>query len=93
MPKRVERKSCVPEAVLLTDGRVETVMLDELYAPYEEQSARLENLCGSFLELCNIFFTNIFFKKCCTAFSFCCMVSRSREDGVHLVLTLRPSTL
>jgi hypothetical protein len=50
MPKRVERKSCVPEAVLLTDGRVETVMLDERYAPYEEQSARLENLCGSFLE-------------------------------------------
>lgn len=50
MPKRVERTACVPEEVLLTDGRVETVLLDERYAPYEVQTARVENLCGSFTE-------------------------------------------
>jgi hypothetical protein len=50
MPKRVERTACVPEEVLLTDGRIETVLLDERYAPYEVQKARVENLCGSFAE-------------------------------------------
>lgn len=50
MPKRIDREACVPEDVLQADGRVETVMLDGRYRPYQAQRARVENLCGSFRE-------------------------------------------
>jgi hypothetical protein len=40
----------VPESVLLPTGGVDMVMLDERYAPYGRQGARIENLCGSFTE-------------------------------------------
>lgn len=50
MPKRTERCDCVPESVLLADGMVHTIMLDERYSPYASQGARLENLCGVFKE-------------------------------------------
>ncbi len=31
-------------------GGVDTILLDDRYAPYEKQRARIENLCGSFTE-------------------------------------------
>lgn len=40
----------MPETILLANGSVGTVMLDERYTPYEEQAPRIENLCGSFTE-------------------------------------------
>ena len=50
MPKRIDRRACVPERVLQSDGNVETVMLDGRYRPYTAQPPRVENLCGSFRE-------------------------------------------
>ena len=50
MPKRALRNRCVPESVLLSHGEVKTILLDERYAPFAGQGARLENLCGSFTE-------------------------------------------
>jgi hypothetical protein len=50
MPKRALRNLCVPESVLLSHGEVKTILLDERYAPFAGQGARLENLCGSFTE-------------------------------------------
>jgi hypothetical protein len=50
MPRHHQRTLCVPESILLPNGGVEQVMLDERYAPYDRQGARIENLCGSFTE-------------------------------------------
>lgn len=50
MPKRTDRHACVRENVLLSDGVVGCVMLDERYRPYDVQPIRIENLCGSFTE-------------------------------------------
>ena len=50
MPRHHRRSLCVPESVLLPTGGVDMVMLDERYAPYGRQGARIENLCGSFTE-------------------------------------------
>jgi hypothetical protein len=41
---------CVPESVLMSDGCVQTVLLDERYTPYTAHKPRIENLCGSFRE-------------------------------------------
>jgi hypothetical protein len=41
---------CIHERVLRPGGGIETILLDERYAPYERQGARIENLCGSFTE-------------------------------------------
>ncbi len=40
----------VHERVLRPEGGVETILLDDRYAPYDSQTARIENLCGSFSE-------------------------------------------
>ena len=51
MPRVNKRVLCVEESILLPSGSgVQTVMLDERYTPYKKQSARIENLCGSFTE-------------------------------------------
>lgn len=50
MPKRSRRSDVIPERVLLPDGEIQTIMLDERYAPYTSQAASIENLCGSFSE-------------------------------------------
>ena len=51
MPRHNKRSICVRERVLLPDGEVDTVMLDERYTPYRRQAPRIENLCGSFTEM------------------------------------------
>ena len=50
MPKYQPRRLCVPESILASSGEVETVILDERYAPYTMQRARIENLCGRYSE-------------------------------------------
>lgn len=50
MPRRKPRNMIVPESILLSSGDVENVLLDERYAPYSIQRARIENLCGAFVE-------------------------------------------
>jgi hypothetical protein len=50
MPRQNPRVDCVSESILLPCGAVETILLDERYAPYEKRGARIENLCGSFAE-------------------------------------------
>lgn len=50
MPKRTDRCACIKENVLLSDGGVGCIMLDERYRPYDVQPIRIENLCGSFTE-------------------------------------------
>lgn len=50
MPRFHRRAMSVRERVLGSGGSVETILLDERYAPYDCQSARIENLCGSFAE-------------------------------------------
>jgi hypothetical protein len=51
MPRRAERVVNVEECILLPSGKTSTIMIDQKYAPYEKQSARIENLCGSFKTL------------------------------------------
>lgn len=46
--KRGQLSVC--ERVLGTDGSIATILLDQRYAPYQKQEARIENLCGSFTE-------------------------------------------
>lgn len=48
--KHAERRQCVPESILSASGGVRTILLDERYAPYDRQGARIENLCGNFTE-------------------------------------------
>lgn len=50
MPRFNARTASVRERVLGSGGCVETILLDERYAPYDSQPARIENLCGSFSE-------------------------------------------
>ena len=50
MPKIHERRMCVPESILASSGGIETIILDERYAPYTRQGARIENLCGRYTE-------------------------------------------
>jgi len=50
MPRPSRFRLCIHERVLRPEGVVETILLDERYTPYEPQDARIENLCGSFLE-------------------------------------------
>ena len=50
MPRYNRRSISVRESVLRSCGSVETILLDERYAPYDRQGARIENLCGSFTE-------------------------------------------
>jgi hypothetical protein len=50
MPKYQPRRLCVPESILASTGGIETVILDERYAPYTRQGARIENLCGRYTE-------------------------------------------
>jgi hypothetical protein len=50
MPKHHEREHCIPESILLVSGDVNTILLDERYSPYARQTARIENLCGTFTE-------------------------------------------
>jgi len=50
MPRPNRRVDCVPESVLLPDGHIGSILLDERYAPYSRRGARIENLCGSFTE-------------------------------------------
>jgi hypothetical protein len=51
MPRCQSRKICVPESIRSSQtGETETVMLEERYAPYTKQGARIENLCGTFTE-------------------------------------------
>lgn len=50
MPRHNKRAVSVRERVLLPEGGVETILLDDKYAPYDSQTARIENLCGSFTE-------------------------------------------
>lgn len=50
MPRHSARNSTVRERILRPDGEIDTIMLDERYAPYDRQAARIENLCGSFLQ-------------------------------------------
>jgi len=50
MPRCQARKICVPESILTRTGETEVVLLDERYAPYAKQGARIENLCGTFTE-------------------------------------------
>lgn len=50
MPRHARRADCVNECILLPTGEVENILLDERYAPYSKQTARIENLCGSFTE-------------------------------------------
>ena len=50
MPRYNRRSISVRESVLRSSGSVETILLDERYAPYDRQGARIENLCGSFTE-------------------------------------------
>lgn len=50
MPRHNPKLNCVSESILLPCGNVETILLDERYAPYEKRGARIENLCGSFTE-------------------------------------------
>lgn len=48
MPRRTHRVEDVEECILVSPGKVLTIMIDQRYAPYDKQSARVENLCGSF---------------------------------------------
>lgn len=48
--KSTTRHPCVPEAILCPSGVIKTILLDERYAPYDRQGARIENLCGTFTE-------------------------------------------
>ena len=48
MPRHAKHSICISERVLRPEGGVETILLDERYAPYGRQGARIENLCGSF---------------------------------------------
>jgi len=50
MPRRNIRSLSIRERVLRPSGGVDTILLDDRYAPYEKQRARIENLCGSFTE-------------------------------------------
>lgn len=50
MPRHNHRVDCVSESILLPNGDVETILLDERYTPYSKRGARIENLCGSFTE-------------------------------------------
>ena len=50
MPRQNKRVMSVRERVLRPEGGIHTIMLDDRYAPYNIQSARIENLCGSFIE-------------------------------------------
>lgn len=50
MPRHNRRRDCIRESILLPDGGIETILLDERYAPYQKRGARIENLCGSFSE-------------------------------------------
>lgn len=50
MPRHNKRSMTVRERVLLPEGGVETIMLDDRYTPYDRQNPRIENLCGSFTE-------------------------------------------
>jgi hypothetical protein len=43
-------KICVPESILMSDGGVQTILLDERYTPYTAHQPKIENLCGSFRE-------------------------------------------
>lgn len=49
-PKHLRHNICVPESILMSDGGVKTIMLDERYTPYTSQKPKIENLCGSFRE-------------------------------------------
>lgn len=44
------RSPCIPESILDASGCVQTILLDERYAPYARQIPRIENLCGTFTE-------------------------------------------
>jgi len=48
MPRRSNRIENVEECILVSPGKILTIMIDQRYAPYEPQRARVENLCGSF---------------------------------------------
>jgi hypothetical protein len=50
MPKLQRTNICVPEAILMSDGGVKTILLDERYTPYTPKKPKIENLCGSFRE-------------------------------------------
>jgi hypothetical protein len=50
MPRYQARQLFVPEAILLENGEIGSVLLDRRYTPYAKQGARIENLCGSFTE-------------------------------------------
>jgi hypothetical protein len=50
MPRHNKRSQCVRESILLPNGGVDTILLDERYTPYTRQPTRIENLCGSFTE-------------------------------------------
>lgn len=48
--KTHERPPCIPESILNSAGRIQTILLDDRYTPYARQKARIENLCGTFSE-------------------------------------------
>lgn len=50
MPRHNRHSMCVRERVLKATGGIDTILLDERYTPYDRQSPRIENLCGSFTE-------------------------------------------
>ena len=50
MPRHNRRPMSVRERVLGPEGGVDTILLDDRYTPYTPQRARIENLCGSFVE-------------------------------------------
>lgn len=50
MPKHVPREPCVPESILTTDGKEETVMLHPRYTPYQRRASSIANICGAFTE-------------------------------------------
>lgn len=64
MPRFNRRAMSVRERVLRSGGDIETILLDERYAPYDSQSARIENLCGSFTEIVHADFLRHVISRC-----------------------------
>jgi len=50
MPKLDRNAHTVSQSVLLSTGEVSIVTLDERFAPHSTQPARIENLCGFYLQ-------------------------------------------
>lgn len=51
MPKHIRHEAVVPESILTSDGRKETIMLHAGYAPYKKHASSIANICGSFTEM------------------------------------------